>query len=68
MLLGLSLAFLVLETLGRILEDPFTLNPNALALNAICRTVEINLRQQLGETELPGPIETDLVGNVPVLL
>lgn len=67
-LLGLSLAFLVLETLGRILEDPFTLNPNALALNAICRTVEINLRQQLGETELPGPIETELVGNVPVLL
>ncbi|MDP1824643.1 MAG: bestrophin family protein [Archangium sp.] len=67
-LLGLSLAFLVLETLGRILEDPFTLNPNALALNAICRTVEINLRQQLGETELPSPIETELVGNVPVLL
>ncbi len=68
LLLGLSLAFLVLETLGRILEDPFTLTPNALALNAICRNIEINLRQQLGETELPAPIATELVGNVPVLL
>ena len=67
-LLGLSLAFLVLETLGRILEDPFTVNPNALALNAICRNIEINLRQQLGETELPAAIVPDQFGNVPVLL
>ena len=67
-LLGLSLAFLVLETLGRIMEDPFTLAPNALALNAICRNIEINLRQQLGETELPQPIAPEQFGNVPVLL
>lgn len=67
-LLALSLAFLVLETLGRLLEDPFTLSPNSLALNAICRTIEINLRQQLGETELPSPVTPELVANVPVLL
>lgn len=67
-ILGLSLAFLVLETLGRLLEDPFTVSPNALPLNAICRTIEINLRQQLGETELPPPIGTELVGSVPILL
>ena len=67
-LLGLSLAFLVLETLGRIMEDPFTLSPNALSLNAICRNIEINLRQQLGETTLPEPVATELVGKVPVLL
>lgn len=67
-LVGLSLAFLVLETLGRILEDPFTMTPNALALNAICRNVEINLRQQLGETELPPPAETALFGSAMVLL
>lgn len=67
-LIGLSLAFLVLETLGRIMEDPFTLAPNALALNAICRNIEINLRQQLGETELPQPITPEPFGNVPVLL
>jgi putative membrane protein len=67
-LLGLSLAFLVLETLGRILEDPFSLGPNGLALGAICRTIEINVRQQLGETELPEPAKATLFGGVPVLL
>ncbi len=67
-LLGLSLAFLVLETLGRILEDPFTMGPNALALNAICRNIEINVRQQMGETELPPPVAPELFGSVPVLL
>jgi putative membrane protein len=67
-LMLLSLAFLVLETLGRILEDPFTLSPNSLALNAICRTIEINLRQQLGETELPSPVAPELMANVQVLL
>lgn len=67
-LIGLSLAFLVLETLGRILEDPFSLGPNGLALGAICRTIEINVRQQLGETELPEPAKTTLFGGVPVLL
>lgn len=67
-LLALSLAFLVLETLGRLLEDPFTLTPNGLALNAICRNIEINLRQQLGETELPAAVTPELRGNVQVLL
>lgn len=67
-LLGLSLAFLVLETLGGILEDPFTMGPNALALNAICRNIEINVRQQLGETALPEPVATEQYANVPVLL
>jgi ion channel-forming bestrophin family protein len=67
-LLGLALAFLVLETLGRIMEDPFTVNPNALALGAICRNIEINLRQQLGETELPAPQATELFANVTILL
>lgn len=67
-LLGLSLAFLVLETLGRILEEPFSLGPNGLALGAICRTIEINLRQQLGETELPEPAKPTLFGGVPILL
>jgi putative membrane protein len=28
-----------------------------VALTSICRTIEINLKQYLGETELPTPIE-----------
>jgi ion channel-forming bestrophin family protein len=67
-LLALSLAFLVLETLGRLLEDPFTLTPNGLALNAVCRTIEINVRQQLGDTELPPAVTPQLQGNFQVLL
>jgi ion channel-forming bestrophin family protein len=67
-LLGLGLAFLVLETVGRLLEDPFTTGPNALALGAICRTIEINLRQQLEETELPAPATPQVVRGVQVLL
>ena len=67
-LLGLGLAFLVLETLGRLLEDPFTLGPNALALGAICRTIEINLRQQLEETELPPAATPQVNGGMQVLL
>lgn len=67
-LIALSLSFLVLETLGRLLEDPFTLTPNGLALNAIARTIEVNVRQQLGETELPPFLTPEMRGNFQVLL
>jgi putative membrane protein len=66
--LALSLAFLVLETLGRLLEDPFTLTPNGLALNAITRTIEVNIRQQLGETDVPPFLTPEVRGNFQVLL
>ncbi|MFT3708075.1 MAG: bestrophin family ion channel [Archangium sp.] len=66
--LALSLAFLVLETLGRLLEDPFTLTPNGLALNAITRTIEVNIRQQLGETEVPALLTPESRGGFQVLL
>jgi putative membrane protein len=26
-------------------------------MTALCRTIEINLRQMLGETELPSPVQ-----------
>ncbi|MBL8912147.1 MAG: hypothetical protein JNM17_15740 [Archangium sp.] len=67
-LIALSLAFLVLETLGRLLEDPFTLTPNGLALNAITRTIEVNVRQQLGEVDIPPFLTPELRGNFQVLL
>lgn len=64
----LAFVFLVLETIGAILEDPFGLTPNSLALGAICRTIEINLRQQLGEAQLPSAVVPEHVGVVDVLL
>tara|TARA_R110002167_G_scaffold71185_1_gene201012 strand:+ start:408 stop:560 length:153 start_codon:yes stop_codon:yes gene_type:complete len=35
------------------LEEPFGLSANALALGAMSRSVEINLLNSLGETDLP---------------
>jgi putative membrane protein len=65
---ALSFMFLVLSAIGRFLEDPFTTGPNAIALTAICRTIEINLRQMLGETDLPPPVLPKKVGKVELLM
>ncbi len=47
---------LVYET-GRSLVDPFENLPNDTAMSSIVRTIERNLLEQLGEHELPPPIE-----------
>jgi putative membrane protein len=47
--------FLALEEIGRDLEDPFDNAIYDVPLTAISKTIEINLRQMLGETELPEP-------------
>lgn len=48
--------FLSLDKIGRDLEDPFDNTIHDIPLTSITRTIEINLRQMLGETELPPPI------------
>ncbi len=45
--------FLALDKIGRDLEDPFENNIYDVALTAITTTIETNLRQLLGEKELP---------------
>ena len=45
--------FFGLDALGDEIEEPFGSEPNDLPLDAICRTIEINLREALGETDLP---------------
>ncbi len=47
------LAFTLISEVGRVLEDPFTMFWPALPLSALAKTIEINLRQRLGETGLP---------------
>lgn len=49
----IAYAFLGLDAVGDELEQPFGLEDNDLALEAISRTIEVNLRQALGESELP---------------
>ena len=46
-------AFFGLDALSVHLEEPFEDNPNGLALAAMSETIEINLREALGETDLP---------------
>ena len=45
--------FLALDKIGRDLEDPFENSIYDLPLTSITTTIEINLRQLLGETSLP---------------
>ncbi|MEI9981367.1 MAG: bestrophin family ion channel [Edaphobacter sp.] len=47
--------FLALDKIGRDLEDPFDNSIYDVPLTSITRTVEVNLRQMLGETALPKP-------------
>jgi putative membrane protein len=53
----LAFIFVTIERLGAELRDPFENRPNDTPMSALCRTIEIDLRQQLGETSLPPPIE-----------
>ena len=45
--------FLALDKIGRDLENPFDNTIFDVPMTAICRTIEINLRQLLGETDIP---------------
>lgn len=53
----LAFVFVTIERLGSELRDPFENSPNDTPMSALCRTIEIDLRQQLGESELPPPLQ-----------
>ena len=48
--------FFGLDALGDEIEEPFGLESNDLPLYTLCRAIEINLRESLGETDLPPPL------------
>ncbi|MCP4805549.1 MAG: hypothetical protein GY913_15570 [Proteobacteria bacterium] len=48
-----AFAFYGLDAIGDEIEEPFGYDPNDLPLHQLSRMIEINLRQRLGETELP---------------
>ncbi|WP_394780877.1 bestrophin family protein [Undibacterium sp.] len=49
--------FFGLDALGDEIEEPFGSEINDLALEAICRSVEINLRESLADEYAPAPLE-----------
>jgi putative membrane protein len=55
--LMVAYTFLGLDAVGDELEDPFGLDLNDLPLDTISRMIEINLRQALGETDVPAPLQ-----------
>ncbi len=48
-----SWVFITMEGIGDASEDPFERSMNDVPMNALCRTIEIDLRELLGETDLP---------------
>ncbi|ALK95595.1 bestrophin [Massilia sp. WF1] len=48
--------FFGLDALGDEIEEPFGTSDHDLPLEAICRTIEIDLRTALGDTKLPPPL------------
>jgi putative membrane protein len=54
-----SYTFFGLDALGDEIEEPFGTLSNDLPLAALSRNIEINLREALGETDLPEPLEPE---------
>lgn len=53
------LGFSLIGEVGRVLEDPFTMNWPALPLSALSRTIQVNLQQRLGDEDLPPMLQPD---------
>lgn len=49
----ISWIFITMETVGDNSEDPFEGFINDVPMTALCRVIEIDLREMLGETDLP---------------
>lgn len=55
----IAYAFLGLDAVGDEIEEPFGTDLNDLPLTTLARMIEVNLRQRLGESDLPPLIEPD---------
>ena len=53
----LAYAFFGLDQLGEEMEEPFGLEPNDLPLDAMVRTIEIDVLDALGDRPIPEPLQ-----------
>ncbi len=53
----ISWIFMTMEMVGHYSENPFEHMINDVPITALCRTIEIDLKEMLGETELPEKIQ-----------
>lgn len=59
LLLLISAAFFLLEKSATHMQDPFENKPTDTAVTAIARTIEINIKQLLKETQIPKPHQSE---------
>ncbi len=59
LLVLISSAFFLLEKSATHMQDPFSNKPTDTAMNAISRTIEINLRQLISNKNIPDPYPAD---------
>jgi putative membrane protein len=57
LLMLISVAFLLLAKSATHMQDPFENRPTDTAVTAIARTIEINIKQLLKETDVPEPCQ-----------
>jgi ion channel-forming bestrophin family protein len=50
-----SIVFIEVLRLGILMQEPFLDQPNDIPMTSICRNIEIDLRQMLGESVIPSP-------------
>ena len=58
---AISFVFIMLEKSGRVTEDPFENRAADVPLSSLCRTIEIDMKQQLRSDEIPenlSPLKT----------
>jgi ion channel-forming bestrophin family protein len=53
----IAFLFIAMDAVGRDVEAPFEDGYSDTPMTALCRTIEINLRQMLGEKQLPPPLQ-----------
>jgi len=59
LLVTISSVFFLVEKSATHLQDPFSNRPSDTSVTAIARTIEINIKQLLGEQEIPKPIQPE---------
>jgi putative membrane protein len=55
-----SFIFYILERTSNITDQPLHPRSSGTPMNQICRAIEIDLKEQLGETDVPEPMKTKL--------
>ena len=53
--------FIIIEKTGSFTENPFENNNEDVPLTSLCRTIEIDLREMIHDTNIPEPIKKEKI-------